>query len=237
MIVRQNQAVYAASGEMVVQGRWDPRVMVQFCRTEEISGKHILDIGSNRGGLSLELARLGGHIYAADPVDDLSAAKEISNNEKLEIEFGNQELFESHTLGQFDVVVCFGLIYHFRNPIYVLDYLPSLQAPILYISTQTSPGDELKLENRARGNIPKERDMAHGARGWQPTYAMFYRMLESSGFGNIELLTDRPYSFPEKPPGATNSAYYRADLHYPVEDPQKLNEVFEARWGLSEPIW
>jgi len=231
------QCIYRRDGELVLSGQWCPLVLAKYIYKQDIVGKKILDIGANTGGLSLELARMGAEIYAVEPVSDTSTAKQIAKSEHLGILFDNDKgLFDCHELNHFDVVLCFGLIYHFRNPAYVLDYLSSLNIPILYISTQTAPGEELKLVNRASGILSASFELKKGTRGWHPTHSMFRRMLEASGYDNIELLTDREYNFPEKPKGATNSAYYRANLAYAVPDPKKLNEKFEARHKVIRRI-
>lgn len=227
----QEQSVFDQSGKAVFEGKWDPKVLAAFFRAEDLREKRVLDMGANRGGLSLELARLGARVHAAEPALDNSLAREVAKNEGLNVEWSKVALFDSHTLGPFDTIVCFGLIYHFRNPHYVLDYLSSLAAPVLYLSTQSAPGDELKLVNRAKGTLAANFDMERGTRGWEPTHPMLVRMLEASGFEEIESLTDRERERREKPKGATNSAYYRARCTKPVQDVRDLNERFEARWG------
>ena len=131
----QEQSVLASDGTPIFRGLWNPKVLARFFKPSDLAGRRVLDMGANRGGLSLELARLGANVHAAEPVLDNGLARDIALKEGLSIEWSTAALFDSHTLGKFDVVVCFGLLYHFRNPHYVLDYLSSLAAPILYVST------------------------------------------------------------------------------------------------------
>lgn len=94
------------------------------------------------------------------------------------------------------------------------------------------PGDELALVNRAT-SLGEKFYMAAGTRGWEPTHAMLIRMLQASGFAEIESLTKSEHDRRNLPPGATNSAYYRAACANPVLDPDALNRTYEARWSAS----
>lgn len=227
---RITQAVLDKRGGASRIGEWRPDSLAALFRPEDVAGKRVLDLGANSGGLSLELARMGGHVLAAEPVVDSTIAQQIAIDESLDIEWSDACLFDAHDLGAFDTIVCLGLLYHFRNPQGVLDYLSSLAAPVLYISTQTMPGVELVMRNRASRGGPFWKPLERGVRGYEPTHNLLRRMLEASGFDEIELLTDREYSFPEKPLGLTNSAYYRAACVKPVVDRHELNEGYERYW-------
>jgi SAM-dependent methyltransferase len=220
------QIVFDRHGQTAVPGDWDPRLLAKLFRDSDLAGKRVLDMGANTGGLSLELSRRGAYVHAAEPWKPNDAAQELARKEGLDLEWSKAGLFDSHKLGCFDTIVCFGLIYHFRNPQYVLDYLSSLGATTLYLSCQTIPGDELVMRNRNDNN---EKHRVHdGVRGYEPTHRLLRLMMSAAGFGSIELLTDREYVRPEKPRGLTNTAYYRATLIRSV-DPHLLNLLFEAR--------
>ncbi len=177
------QAVLDGNGAVVVPGDWNPKFLSAFFRDDDLRGKRVLDMGSNTGGLSLELARRGALVHAAEPVKPNSAAQEVAKAEKLTMEWSATDLFSSHTLGRFDTIVCFGLIYHFRHPQYVLDYLSSLEAPVLYLSSQTMPGEKLLMRNRNENR--KEHSRHGGVRGYEPTHHLLRSMMRASGFGSI----------------------------------------------------
>lgn len=179
---------------------------------------------------------MGGDVVAADPDpygNALSLSRTIlercASEEGLRLSFSNADLFSAHRLGGFDVIICFGLIYHFRQPQYVLDYLSSLRPRVLYLSSQTHPGDDLALYNRAQpGMLPAGWLGDSVLSGWHPTRPLLERMLEWAGFGNVQSLTTERYDFPRKPTGATNSAYYRAE-HQSAVDPDHELRRFRPR--------
>lgn len=234
------QSVLAADGREIFRGQWDPRLLAGLLVESDPEwwrDKTVLDIGGNTGGLSLELARLGARVTIAEPdpygntigrtrdvIGELAAA------EGLQLAIDEADLFSCHSLERHEVVLCLGLLYHFRYPQLILDYLSSLEPRWLFLSSQTHPSDELALFNRASPGIMNPDYLAPETRltGWHPTRPLLERMLEWAGFTEITDLTDRRYDFPQKPRGATNSAYYRARLESPV-DPEALKPVFYPR--------
>jgi SAM-dependent methyltransferase len=223
------QSVFDRQGNEVFEGQWDPRTLAEILSGDQPQfwkGKRVLDIGANTGGLSIELARLGASVTAAEPDPYRNtmalaehALTEIRRDEALDITVEPVDLFSSHSLPRHDVVLCLGLIYHFRYPQLTIDYLSSLRPDVLFISCQTHPSDDLALYNRAhpgilpKGHLPDDNVLT----GWHPTRPLLERMLAWAGFTNVQSLTPERYDFPKTREGATNSAYYRADLAEAVD--------------------
>ncbi len=232
------QSIYKKD-EKVFVGEWDPRILLGIVNSVEYEweGKRVLDIGANTGGFSLELARLGARVVAAEPDPygnnmrlSRDVLRELASIENLDLVIVSNDLFSCHELGEFDVIFCFGLLYHFRYFVYSLDYLSSLNSDVLYVSTQTHPGSDLALFNRVNPGIMKEGFFGDDIvlTGWHPTRPLFEKMLEWSGFSNIQSLTEEQYDFPRKMQGATNSSYYRAEL-VTSKQPQKELRTFYPR--------
>jgi 2-polyprenyl-3-methyl-5-hydroxy-6-metoxy-1,4-benzoquinol methylase len=221
------QSIYKGD-EKVFSGEWDPREIAKVVDSAhyEWEGKKVLDIGANTGGFSLEIARKGARVIAAEPdpySNNMSLTKdlllEIADEEDLDIKVVNNDFLSSHEIvnqieGGVDVIFCFGLLYHFRYYMYLLDYLSSLNPEVLFVSTQTHDSKELALFNRVNPGIMREDffDEKTVLTGWHPTRPLFEKMLEWSGFSNIQSLTEKEYNFPHKQKGCTNSAYYKTDL-------------------------
>lgn len=217
------QSIYHASGEIAFEGEWDPKRILAVLDKGNSAfwhGKRVLDIGANTAGLSIEIARVHAEVVAIEPDpyrNTLEIARPIVDSliseEGLRLSLHKAELLDAHLFGRFDVVLCLGLLYHFRYPQYILDYLSTLDTLHLFISTQTHPGDHLALVNRRDPSVlvPGFLDEGIILTGWHPTRPLFERMLVWAGFGEVECLTDRSVNFPKKPlPNLTNSAYYRA---------------------------
>jgi len=233
------QSLYSKNGEYVFEGEWNPRVLLDILKVggDDWGGKRVLDIGANTGGLTLEIARLGAKVVAAEPdpyKNNMGLTKNLlldtAKDEGLDISIVKNDLFSCHELGEFDIILCFGLAYHFRYFQYLLDYISSLKPAILYISCQTHPSDDLALYNRAHPGILKEGHLGDETvlTGWHPTRPLFEKMLQWSGGGEIISLTDKPYNFPNKMKGATNSAYYRVEYSSST-NPELSKGVFYPR--------
>lgn len=216
-----HQSIYASDhSHKLYEGGWDPLDYMNIIKASglNLSGKKILDLGGNTGGLSLELAREGASVTISDPGEPLQKTKSIiydaAREEGLSVFIevdGLYECAERYLPFTFDIVVCFGLLYHFRNPHDVIDKL-NLISPTLLIGTHTYPGNELKLVNRlnpgmiARKNFFSDDQIFSGYHISKP---MIERMLMSSGFTNIQLISDPKIDFPKKAfPGVGNSGYW-----------------------------
>lgn len=220
------QTIFDRSGNAVFAGGWNSQdlfVAVTGPLGETYwKGRRVLDIGANTSGLSVEIARRGASVVAIEP-DPYGNTKAIARGvlddvietEALDVTLLSEELFDAHTLGAFDTVMCLGLVYHFRDQQFVLDYLSTLKSQDLIISNQTAPGDDLIMVNRMDPSVPVPVDFwkkyTDALSGWHPTRPMFERMLSYAGFTNVTALTDPTFNYPDKPSrGVTNSAYYHA---------------------------
>jgi SAM-dependent methyltransferase len=157
------QSVFDRDGTLLFEGQWDPRLIASLLTGDDVDfwkGRKVLDCGANTGGLSVELARMGASVTAAEPDPHANTIaftrgilEEIATREGLNLIVVDADLFSSHELGHHDVVLCLGLIYHFRYPQLLLDYLSSLRSDYLFLSCQTHPADDLALFNRAHPGI------------------------------------------------------------------------------------
>lgn len=220
------QTIFGTSGEVLHNGGWNSREIFKAVTGGDESywrGRRVLDIGANTSGLSVEIARRGAEVLAIEPdpykniktPEVLEALATVISEESLNLEIASYGLFDAHKLGRFDTVMCLGLVYHFRDQQFVIDYLSTVDACDLIVSNQTHGTDKLAMYNRLEPEVglPKSfwANYHDPLSGWHPTRPMFERMLQFGGFTDIIALTDESVDFPDKPfPGVTNSAYYRA---------------------------
>jgi SAM-dependent methyltransferase len=219
------QTIYSAIGEKLFSGGWDSRQLFRAVTGEDEGywqGRRVLDIGSNTSGLSVEIARRGASVLAIEPdpykttralVEDV--LKSVVKSENLDLTFESLGLFDAAGLGRFDTVMCLGLVYHFRDQQFVIDYLSTIDSKDLILSNQTHPGSSLSIMNRMDKSIGMPGKFWDNYKeplsGWHPTRAMFERMMVFGGFTDVVAITDPTINFPNKPfPGVTNSSYYRA---------------------------
>jgi 2-polyprenyl-3-methyl-5-hydroxy-6-metoxy-1,4-benzoquinol methylase len=232
------QTIYSRDGKILFQGVWDAKQLFSTLSNEGPNfwaGKRVLDIAANTSGLSLELAYAGASVIALEPDpynNTIGLSRElvesVARDENLDLTLERAGLFDARNYGDFDAILCLGLIYHFRQPQYILDYLSSIKTTHLFISTQTHPGDSLALYNRRHpgvlpdGFLPDETPLT----GWHPTRPLFKKMLNWAGFTDVVSLTDKEYNFPNKQKGLTNSAYFRATQEFQVDPDLAQREYY-----------
>lgn len=227
------QSIYDAAGSQVFAGEWDARQIFDVISNEEPGfwrGKSVLEMAGNTGGLSVEIARHGGIVTMTEPDpyrNNLALSRtSLCRAEGLSLAIKPDDFFECRDLPRHDVIICLGLIYHFRHPQLMLDILSSMRPEFLFVSTQTHPGTDLVMTNR-KGVLPAKffKD-SMPLTGWHPTRPLFERMLRWAGFDDIISLTGE--NFPNKQVGLTNSAYYRARCVGPI-DPEGEARTYYPR--------
>jgi tRNA (mo5U34)-methyltransferase len=104
----------------------------------DLSGKRVLDIGANDGFFSFECERRGAEVIAIDesPTPGFSVAHELLGSR---VKFYILNIYEltPDTFGQFDVVLCLGVLYHLRHPLFGLERIHAICNDLLIIETQT----------------------------------------------------------------------------------------------------
>ena len=197
-------------------------------------GKRVLDIGANTGGLSLELMRRGAIVTAVEPnagnrqkIAWWKSKLDMTDDELKVVDAG---LFDCHTLGGFDVILCLGLVYHFRHPQLVLDYIGNIPASHYVFSTQTYKSDAHVMVNRKDTN-PKD---VPGNRlaGWHPSRILFLKMLHVAGFKNPREIKHPAvvHDWGDRPQTTTNSGYFAADAGTPVDIEKGKQAVHLIAW-------
>ena len=86
------------------------------------------------------------------------------------------------THGVFDVVYCFGLLYHFRHPLFALDRVRAVTGEVALINNQvqgTGPNQLGFYNEMWRGSYTN---------WFVPTPECFLDMLSSSGFSRLEVV-------------------------------------------------
>lgn len=167
----------------------------------DMTGKSVLDLGTNGGFYALEMKRRGAsRVLATDHDEDyLAQARFAAEVLGLDVEFRALDVYDVGALGErFDLVIFMGVLYHLRHPLLALDLIREYVAGdlLLYQSLQRGSQEEVTPEPDYditetavfdQPGWPKlhfiEHSYSHDWTNWfAPNMAASAAMLRSAGF-------------------------------------------------------
>src|SRR2546421_9953997 len=132
----------SAVGEPVEHPRptWEK---VRVCLPEDLAGKSVLDVGCNAGFYAVELKRRGAsRVVGVDSQRNLiRQAAFVREVLGLDIEYRRASVYDldPRDLGQFDITLALGLIYHCKHLVLALEKLFLVTRDLLILETAISP--------------------------------------------------------------------------------------------------
>jgi len=132
------EEAYAARANYILQ-------LVSELFGGRLAGLRIVDLGCNEAELAIEFAMQGADVVAIDGRESNLAkpqlVKELLELDKLTIINENVINVTADTYGQFDVVLCFGLLYHLDDPYRFLKSIHEMTRRSLFLNTHVAvPG-------------------------------------------------------------------------------------------------
>ncbi|MBV8489308.1 MAG: DUF1698 domain-containing protein [Candidatus Eremiobacteraeota bacterium] len=157
----------------------------------DLNGKSVLDLGTAQGGFALEAWRRGARpvvcvdLFAEENHRAFNLVKELTGAELAYVDHNlNTPDIDLSFLGEFDVVLALGLIYHLSHPLAAIRAMSKITREVLVIETQI----ETKITERPLmvyipkgfAGMPNER--------WYPNVACVVEMLKSTEqFATVEI--------------------------------------------------
>lgn len=207
--------------EIITPG-WAPLCAERYGIPDDLTGKRVLDIGAWDGYWTFEALKRGAkEVVAIDDFSDIDLMFEktitrrgwesfdickeafgYTDEQCKRIEMSASDVSEE-TLGRFDVVFFFGLIYHVKHPYNVLEKIANICDGEIY--TESAILDDYSpYKNEVGKGYPNNDVVMEFYPGdqygnnknnwWVPTLQCLGSMVESVGFKNIHAwaLTDKP---------------------------------------------
>ncbi len=119
---------------------------VKPCLADDLSGQTVLDVGCNAGFYSIEMKRRGAaRVLGIDSQRDLIRQAEfVKKVLGLDIEYGRMSVYDldPRALGQFDVTLALGLIYHCKHLVMALEKLFLVTRKLLVLETAIYPPEK-----------------------------------------------------------------------------------------------
>jgi tRNA (mo5U34)-methyltransferase len=130
----------------VLRGR-----LAQFPIPENLTGKRVLDIGAWDGWFSFEMERRGAQVVAVDNWDN-PRLREVHQLLGSKVEYLQLDMYEltPERIGQFDIVLFLGVLYHLKHPLLALERVCSL-------ATDFAAVDSFVIQERHRPNSDVDR--------------------------------------------------------------------------------
>ena len=167
---------------------------------ERLDGKTVLDVGAAEGFYSFECERRGAEVTAVDRNNagdsGFGLVRELIGSRAKHVHCSVYNL-DSAQIGQFDLVLCLGVIYHLRYPLLALDVLYSICKDAMILESQICDrwfvkGNQKVTTLKRLSKLLVNSPLAQFYPGdelnnditnwWVPNQIGLIKMLETSGF-------------------------------------------------------
>jgi tRNA (mo5U34)-methyltransferase len=187
-------------GHGVVTPGWNDPARTKlpwFGLPDDLSRSRVLDVGSAEGFFAFEAERRGAAeviAYDFDPecIKRLAICTEALGS-KVDGRVGEVYDLRASILGTFDLVMCFGLLYHLRHPLLALERLRELTSGTLLLQTTTTAirtMDDVPFAEFRRDGVwsGPQHSISDPTVYWKPNPLCVRQMLEHVGFESVEQL-------------------------------------------------
>lgn len=160
----------------------------------DLQGARVLDVGCSEGYYSFKISKLGASEVIAIDLNELRLKKAKFVKDALKIDnvaFKKMDIMDigEHTLGRFDLVLCFGFLHRFPDPYGLLKRLSSLSNMIAL---------EWKIPRVHHNSLPIMTFATTHIQGcdrynisyWYPTITCVMEILKREGFGHHSPIDD-----------------------------------------------
>ena len=161
------------------RGETAQRVVTRLKSALELT--NALDAGCGVGFFSQTLAECDLNVCGFDGREEnvLEARRRFPH---IPFEQGDIEAKTVLELGRFDLVLCFGLLYHLENPFLAIRNLRGLTEKCLLVESMCLPGEKASMLLRAE---PNQEDQSLTDVAWYPSEGSLVKMLYRAGFGKV----------------------------------------------------
>jgi len=159
----------------------------QFHIPEDLTGKRVLDIGAWDGWFSFEMERRGASVVALDSTrqETFFEARRLLDS-KVEYVVEDVCRVNPRDLGQFDIVLFFGVLYHLKHPLLALE-------KVFELTTWMACIESLVIDDPPTNAAPvmefyEGTELAGGFDNWVgPNTACLMAFCRAAGFKRVEL--------------------------------------------------
>ncbi|MGB7761535.1 MAG: methyltransferase domain-containing protein [Bryobacteraceae bacterium] len=155
---------------------------------EDLRGRRVLDVGAASGWNAFEMERRGAEVVAVDCVeyDELRAVAELRGS-RIDYRLLDVDELDPESIGTFDYILFFGVLYHLRHPLLGLEKICALARDCVLIESYVADGsgersDACTMEFYETDELGGQIDNWCG-----PTTKCLMAMCRSAGFAQVTL--------------------------------------------------
>ena len=196
-----------------------------------------LDVGCGVGFFAQDLHNCGLYVRAFDGrLENIIEAR----NRFPEIPFAQADIQDPDIvrLGEFDLVLCFGLLYHLENPMLAIRHLRALTRKGLLLESMCVPGSGPGMVLR---DEPSQDDQSLTEIALYPSEGCLVKMLYRAGFGDVYRVAALPDhdDFRETPEHARRrTVLFASDIPVQLQGLERIVEPREDHdpWARNDAI-
>ncbi len=181
-----------------------PWQVIGRCVPEDLSGKSVLDVGCNAGFYAIEAKRRGARrVLGVDGQrQHVRQAVFVRKALGLDIEYRRMNVYEltRRTVGEFDVTLALGLIYHLKHLVLALENLYEVTRELLVVETAimppertpesfTHPLGQARMRLHALAYVENPPEAKEQVYNWfLPGVEGLLALLRNTGFDEVEVV-------------------------------------------------
>ncbi|HMG05844.1 MAG TPA: DUF1698 domain-containing protein [Chthoniobacterales bacterium] len=178
--------------------------LVRQCLPADLEGKSVLDVGCNAGFYSVEAKRRGAkRVLGVDAQrKHIRQALFVRKVLGLDLEYRRMDVYELDPLviGEFDITLALGLVYHLKHLVLGLEKLYAVTREILIVETAIIPPEQtppsfvqslgrFKQVLHPLACVANSPDAPEAVLNWfLPSPAALKTLLENTGFGQVTIV-------------------------------------------------
>jgi FkbM family methyltransferase len=199
-----------------------------------------IDAGAGLGFFVPILQEAGIQVRAFDGrKENVEAAR--TKYPGIDIEVGDIQNPSICNLGSFDLVLCFGLLYHLENPLLAIRHLRALTRKVLLLESMCFPGSRPWMLLREE---PKQEDQSLTDVAFYPSEGCIVKMLNRAGFSEVYTFQVLPNhdDFRESAERSRRRTVLLATVEtlpipglIPFPEPSETSDPWKKK--LSSPAW